>query len=328
MATKTLTDTTDFGAKAHCSIESGSVKIGKYNFSTDDTGTGLGDFSVINASAADAIDVTTNPGQLTIDCNATNSTVNGSTYSGPGARLVDAILGDFEVVFQIASNSASQNFSGSFGLVHATDTNFFRTGGIFANGLLVDYYSTTNGQVTVAEDPLPQWYRMVRSGSTGTFYYGGSSAGPWTQLQSEDISHIADVALQDFDLICGTWNTSNTLVATFDNLTFVSGSQLTAQAYVGDNGTGDARYLDAGLGNTFDYSSLSPTLTNATVTWDVKESDSSTFDGSTWDATGLTTAQLQARADSNKRYIQLRANLTATGTSPSLDAVSIDTITV
>jgi len=89
MATQTLTDTADFGAIEHCSIESGSVKVGKYNFSTDDTGTGGDDWS-------GDVDVATNAGFLTF-----NPPIPASAINVDYATVSTTPTGDFSMTTKV-----------------------------------------------------------------------------------------------------------------------------------------------------------------------------------------------------------------------------------
>jgi len=343
--TITLTDTTDFGAIEHCSIISGSVEVGRWTIATDDTGTGIGDF-IDNILTGDTITIATdgtifdNRAAIKDDAIPSSSPVGSSENTliyCPSLRLAGSVDGD--CTFRVMVNSVETSSRAGAALIYrVSDTSY----------VFVRYSGSSS---------LWRFYTgIVESGTRSEFFLGtaaNTGEAAWMQIRISGSTCYVESAFSEADLISGTGTYAlmdtyslttmgtagelcvladyidGTDTVTFEDIKFIDGYAGIAQAYVGDQGTGtagsygDTRHLDAGAGNTFDYSSLSATLTNASVTWDVKESISSTFDGSTWDATGLTTAQLQARADSGKRYLQLRANLTATGASPSLDAVSI-----
>lgn len=317
-----------FTALAHCSVESGSVLAGKYNFATDDTGTGKDDFTEVPGSAGGSIALNAGKLRITPPSSAQNITMNPGNMANAPYCYTAAMNGDFKARVHIENLSAPRASIGIMG--YREDDNDYSYTMFWASGGSVWYARSAkvvSGTRSNSDTPNDYaggdvWVEYERSGNTLLVGIADTESdliaqsGTYTALFT-----FANAYATDGVLFLASEYLGSQVAVDFDELDILEGFQGTAQCLVGDQGSGTGRYMDAGSGLTFDYSTFEANLTNCTATWDVKESSSNSFDASSWNATSLTTAQLQARTNSGKRYLQLRANLTATGSSPSFDGI-------
>jgi len=329
--TTTYTDTTDFTALAHCSVESGSVIPGKYNFSADATGTGKDDWTDGNTSNGTMSIVS---GKLRAATNTNNSAWDAIT--GPYSKLTGCVSGDFTLEFfiDISGASATQYAGGQLDFV--VDTNN-RVGLRLidyqgATGKTIDIYKKVSGSSTTeySETDIGSdtaYIKIQRTGNSWAYSYKLTAGASWTLM----VTSTAAIGSAP-DLLLGANNSSSgtAIYAEFDDITFTDGFGLTAKALIHD---ASQTYMDAGADQNWDNSTAAETTTGSpTVTynyadytsdqsWTAAQADSN----ASW-SSNLTEAQLQAVTDTEKRCRYFRANITG-DSGDTLDAFAIDAVT-
>ena len=236
------------------------------------------------------------------------------------------ISGDFVATLKISRDG---NHRGRAGFAYAgADGDYI--------GAQAELYLTTFSSVWITRESnyidyeivttSPVYFRLARAANDFTVEYepgtGGGFQAPFSAV-TEALATGGDLCMYM------TYHDYEGQPAWFDDLQIVSGFVGTAQCLIGDVGTGVARHIDAGAGKVFDFTTIAATASNADVTWDVKESDTDTFDGTSWDYTDVTAAWLASNLTGSKRYLQLRANVAASvvaSASPVLTEVTITTV--
>jgi len=303
------------------------VRAGYSSFEDNDTATGIDDWTEDAGSGSITHDTTN--GNVDIQSANTSYFPGGSMASMANLRYDQVTDGDFVAVTNIVSFPGSGNSDCYAGIIYRIDdSNFIWAGcyrsasrpGKFRVGLWKTTSGTYDGQQYADPDDDGGDILLKLTRSTNDFTASISSDGgsTWTTTAAHTEAYGTGGNLC---LISDKLAAQGTI--TYDNFRVTSGVAGTAKFLCGDNGSGTGRYIDFGTEGP-DYSTFEESSTNLTLTWDVAESDDyNDFDGSTWDATGLTTAQLQARSDSGKRYLQIQANATASGSDPSLESISL-----
>jgi len=329
MATLNFTDTADFTALNNCSINN-AVLPGYFNFNTDDTGTGLDDFTQTPGAAGGSITLTGGRVDILPPTSIQGMTIfsGGDVTDCPRITLNAGTSGNYKLRCRLF-NMPTGLTPAAVGLYeddlnHALDAHYYQTNWRLTGITRVD--GSRTGFSGASIDATDIYFEHARSGDTFTM----GAANSLSDLASQTGTYVAqtdqNAILADGNLCCVVDYESGTRQAvSFDDFTVVEGFTGTAQALIGDSGTGTGRYIDAGVGLTLDWSTFTPSLTNAAVTWDVECNETGVFDNTTYTYTAQSTAQVQALTD-NCRYAQIRANLTSTGASPSLNSISIDNI--
>lgn len=268
----------DFTAIEHCSVLLNNIRASYYNFN-DDTATGESDFTVNETYGT--VDVTSNAGKMTIYADGTADTwsaLSPNNGDGPAAWLPD-ITGDHTVETYLTSNIVGVA-KRVVALLYREDANNFA--GIF--------FVNNNGSytVTVGKYVFGSWngdgdiiinstdldgtvgLRYSRSGNTFTWQYKRGADANWQTVGST--TTYAGMSGGPA-LYVGSF-TGVTCTAQFDSLKITSGSTYTSKTIIRDNDTGNNRYIDAGVGNTIDWSTFNHTTNNITVTYNIKGSNS------------------------------------------------------
>jgi len=191
MATLTFTNTADFVALNNCSIND-AVLPGLFNFSADDSGTGIDEATLQNAANATTLDVSTNAGSLTVTPNTNASQIGpDTTYSAPLARFPSAFgATDFDVRAPITWTGETS--------VHTN-----------AKPHKQQYYENAvdNGDITgwTTDTSLPavRYYSQAIVTKNRVYLLGGSSAG--------SITSAVYTAPINSDGTLGAWSTGTSL---------------------------------------------------------------------------------------------------------------------
>lgn len=327
--TTTWTDTAEFSALQHCSIDSNSVKPGLYTFAADATGTGKDDFTEVPGSAGGSIALSGGALEITSPSGSQQGLINSTMADSPHLKLASAVDGDFDVQVDLVSDSDVDA-----GIVFRVDDNDYvwvlrympsgtwwgRTGKIVGGSL-------TTGDSYDGLNQASCQLRLVRSGNTFTGYVRATSGEAWNSCGS-----VTQAFAAAGDICLGVDYRNGQATATFDNLQFNSGFQLNAEALVHDSGQ---LYQDAdGASLAWDNSTIafsttgSPTVKGKYADYTAAQGYSDAADAdanASWTAAWQTQAELRADADTGKRYRYFKAQVDGGGVSDTLDSLACDT---
>lgn len=329
----TWSDTANFAILSNGSVENGSVVPALWNFSTDDTGTGLDDFAKINESAATAIDVTQNAGNLTIDTTGVSKWRNGF-FSVPGLKIASALSGDFDIQFRGVDYPGNANYENQRIGFYVDTTHGAWVGRQYATGHSIGSEVINAGDnygVGYAYTPTTFSCRLTRVSNVFHFYVRDLDSDSWSEVGSGLDYTLASSG--DFVICAENYNGTAFTAVRFDYAKIVAGGSFSAESLIRDSGV---MYLYAGSGYAHDFSTLSVSSTGSPTVkfkyasyasdqgWTTKAQVDA---NATWNDTWLSVAELAATENIDNSYLYLKAQITGNA-SQSLDSVTINTYAI
>ena len=206
----------DFGASSQQDLKAGG------------DGAKLHGWYALNTGVTDAWDVhTSNPGDMTIDCDATQTIWWGAVRNGPFAYKL--VSGNFDISVHLGGTYAPGASSFRFGKIvlaqSPSDLDDWVGSGVvvpagYARARAINTVNGTSSfrDASYDQDMSTGYARLTRAGQVFTMYYKVNSTDAWTKLWEVARSDMPNQLR--VGLMCSTVTTLNDVVVQFDELFF------------------------------------------------------------------------------------------------------------